>query len=74
MIRLATASTAVLAVFPVQDVLSLDESARMNTPGKAEGNWSWRLLPDQLGNQQAQKLASLSEVYGRVPVKESKKD
>ncbi len=72
MIRLASASTAVMAIFPVQDVLSLDESARMNTPGKAAGNWSWRLLPDQLGNHHAQKLAALSETYGRVPAGESK--
>ena len=28
----------------VQDVLALDEHARMNIPASGENNWSWRLL------------------------------
>ncbi len=31
-----------LAVLPLQDVLLLDNEARMNLPGVAEGNWSWQ--------------------------------
>lgn len=31
------------AVVLMQDVMRLDDSARMNTPGKAEGNWAWRV-------------------------------
>ena len=27
----------------LQDVFMLDDSARMNVPGVAEGNWSWRI-------------------------------
>ena len=27
---------------PLQDVLGLDDAARMNVPGVAEGNWSWQ--------------------------------
>ena len=26
----------------LQDVLGLDDDARMNVPGVAEGNWSWQ--------------------------------
>lgn len=41
--RAAFGSVARTAVVTMQDVLRLDDSARMNTPGKAAGNWSWRL-------------------------------
>lgn len=42
-VRLALASRAALAVIPIQDVLGLDNSARMNYPGTNEGNWKFRL-------------------------------
>ncbi len=41
--RLALASRAALAVIPIQDVLGLDNSARMNVPGTDSGNWCFRL-------------------------------
>lgn len=31
-----------VAIMPLQDVLGLDDAARMNVPGVAEGNWSWQ--------------------------------
>ena len=40
---MAFATTAELVVAPLQDLLHLDDSARFNTPGTSEGNWSWRL-------------------------------
>lgn len=39
----AFASPAWLAVIPVQDLLLLDNSARMNTPSMPQGNWRFRL-------------------------------
>jgi 4-alpha-glucanotransferase len=39
-------SRARLAILPMQDLLGLGSEARMNTPGKAEGNWSWRFAWD----------------------------
>lgn len=45
--RMAYASVAKTVILPVQDVLGLDENARMNTPSSAANNWSWRLLPNQ---------------------------
>ncbi len=42
-IRLALASKASIAIIPVQDILHLDSEARMNLPGTAEGNWTFRL-------------------------------
>lgn len=31
-----------VAIMPLQDVLGLDDAARMNVSGVAEGNWSWQ--------------------------------
>lgn len=41
-IRAAMQSVAKTSIFMMQDVMRLDNSARMNTPGKAAGNWAWR--------------------------------
>lgn len=43
-LALALASKAELCVFPIQDVLGLDNSCRMNYPGIKEGNWRFRLV------------------------------
>ena len=32
-----------LFISPIQDVLSLDDSSRLNTPGTITNNWSWQL-------------------------------
>ena len=41
LIRMAVESAARMVVLPLQDVLGLDGSARMNTPGTHDGNWRW---------------------------------
>lgn len=52
MIDIVLASPAGLAMIPLQDLLGLDGSARMNTPGTIEGNWLWRFhwadLPQEM--------------------------
>ncbi|MBI5623644.1 MAG: 4-alpha-glucanotransferase [Elusimicrobia bacterium] len=65
LIRLAMASIAKTAVFPAQDLLGLGDAARMNRPGKTEGNWLWRLEPGQLTHAIANRLADLTSTYGR---------
>lgn len=45
MIDRTWASSARIAVAPMQDVLELGGGARMNTPGTVEGNWIWRMRP-----------------------------
>jgi 4-alpha-glucanotransferase len=65
MIRLASSSIAEIAILPMQDVLGLDSSARMNVPGKAEGNWDWRFQALQLTATVKERLAGLTAVYGR---------
>jgi 4-alpha-glucanotransferase len=48
LIQAALASPARLAMLPMQDLLGLDSSARMNSPGTASGNWTWRFGWDQV--------------------------
>lgn len=64
-IRLSFASVADMAIIQMQDLLDLDNSARMNTPGTTSGNWTWRYHRDQLTPPIAQRLALLTEIYGR---------
>jgi 4-alpha-glucanotransferase len=66
LIRLAHQSPADLAILPVQDLLGLGASARMNTPGVAEGNWSYRLRNGALDDGICRRLKRLSEVCGRT--------
>ncbi|MFO0888690.1 MAG: 4-alpha-glucanotransferase [Isosphaeraceae bacterium] len=72
LIRAVLASVADVAIIPMQDILGLDSSARMNTPGRAEGNWGWRFTPDQLTPEIRDRLARMTATYGRwngtVPV------
>ncbi len=65
MIRLALASVADTAIIPLQDILGLDSQARMNLPGKAEGNWGWRFRKAQIDEQARDRLARLTAVYSR---------
>jgi 4-alpha-glucanotransferase len=65
LIRLALSSVAEIAVLPMQDVLGLDSRARMNVPGKSEGNWEWRITPDALTPRVTNRLADLTALFGR---------
>jgi len=66
MIRLAFASPANLAIIPVQDVLGLPASARMNTPATVEGNWEWRLPERRLTARLARRLRDLAATFERL--------
>jgi 4-alpha-glucanotransferase len=48
LVELAWSSAAALAIVPLQDLLNLGAAARMNVPGRAEGNWRWRCTEDML--------------------------
>ena len=60
LLRLAADSRADLAVVPAQDLLSLDDASRMNTPGRADGNWGWRAAEGALDVLCAGRLAELT--------------
>ena len=65
LIRTAMQSVAKFCIFPVQDLLCLNSSARMNFPGTTEGNWQWRLLSFDKLNQTQKLFTNLTELYGR---------
>jgi 4-alpha-glucanotransferase len=65
LIRMAYESRAAVAIVPAQDVLGLGSEARMNTPGRGEGNWSWRLQAGQLTSEHAARLRRLARETGR---------
>jgi 4-alpha-glucanotransferase len=67
LIRMALASRARLAIAPAQDVLGLGSEARMNRPGRGQGNWVWRLEHDQLTDELAARLRAETERAGRMP-------
>lgn len=67
LIRVALSSTANTAIVPLQDVLRLDDSARMNVPGQPIGNWSWRYMEGQLQSDLARGMGDLTNMYGRSP-------
>lgn len=65
LIQAALASVANLAIIPMQDILELDSTNRMNTPGTIEGNWKWRFQWDQLTPERAKRLAHLVKLFNR---------
>ena len=67
LLELALSSRAALAMTPAQDVLGLGSEARMNTPGRIEGNWAWQLEPGQLTRELADRLRAATEASGRAP-------
>jgi 4-alpha-glucanotransferase len=54
-----------MALAPLQDMLSLGTEARMNLPGRASGNWSWRFRAGAVTPQLVTRLAEMTELYGR---------
>jgi 4-alpha-glucanotransferase len=66
LMRLTWSSPAALAIAPLQDLLNLGSEARMNVPGRADGNWRWRVREDMLSPQAFQWLQDLTESSKRT--------
>lgn len=66
LVRAALASVARLAILPMQDLLGLDSSARMNVPGTSAGNWRWQFEWAQLAPDLGPRLRQLLALYGRL--------
>lgn len=67
LIRQAMRSIAAVSITPMQDVLNLDSSARMNTPGAAAGNWGWRFEYRHMTGHLSRWLYEMTKLYGRLP-------
>ena len=66
MIKLALNSPADTAIIPLQDILGLGSTARMNTPGTVGQNWEWRFDPDLLTPGLKERLLNLTTAAGRA--------
>jgi 4-alpha-glucanotransferase len=66
LINTALSSVCPTAILPMQDLLGLDGSHRMNTPGTTEGNWGWHFEWEWLSPYLIQKLRRLNEIYARI--------
>jgi len=65
LIRAGWSSVAVFAIAPMQDILTLDSSARMNYPGRMGGNWNWKMGNGLLEKELMEKLKGFNRIYGR---------
>lgn len=70
LVREALSSVAATAIVPLQDILGLDSSARMNIPGTSAHNWTWRFSAADLRDDNCTWLRHLTEIYGRVKRKQ----
>jgi 4-alpha-glucanotransferase len=68
LIHLAWSSPAALAIAPLQDLLNLGAEARMNVPGRAEGNWSWRGTEELLSAADFEWLHDLTRNSNRLRI------
>jgi 4-alpha-glucanotransferase len=64
-IKTMLASSADTVIMPIQDLLVYGNDTRMNTPGKAENNWRYRITKEQLYSIDMQKFNKLNKLYSR---------
>ncbi|CAM6021811.1 unnamed protein product [Sphagnum balticum] len=69
-IRCSIASVARTTIIPMQDILGLDNDARMNTPATQAGNWGWRVGESGIFSKlklEKLKLRGLLDEFNRLP-------
>ena len=64
-IRTCFGTPARFALIPIQDLFCQGSEYRMNTPGKAEGNWTYRVKKELLTSDVAKRLYDVTKLYGR---------
>jgi 4-alpha-glucanotransferase len=65
MIRAVWSSVACMSLAPMQDFLGLGGESRMNFPGRAAGNWTWRIPHNALSNELKARIKELNYLYQR---------
>jgi 4-alpha-glucanotransferase len=65
LMQLAWSSPAALAIAPLQDLLNLGAEARMNVPGRTDGNWRWRCRETMLSDEVFERLKDLTRASSR---------
>lgn len=64
-LRFVYSSVAKVAILPIQDLLDLDEKARMNIPGNINENWSWRVNTVDVNANFSRWISEQVGLYGR---------
>ncbi len=64
-LRTLFASSAGLVILPIQDLLGYGSDTRLNIPGKADGNWQFRITKEQLDSIDKAKFSLLNKRYSR---------
>ena len=60
-------TNANLFIAPIQDILSLDDSSRLNTPGTTTNNWKWKInLPLEEIEEDIRRFSELGNNFGRT--------
>lgn len=70
-IRTAMSSVSDTCIIPLQDYLNLGAEARMNFPGIANSNWTWRAKNGMITNALAEKIHHLTALYARLGAQEA---
>jgi 4-alpha-glucanotransferase len=65
LIRTAWKSTAIFAIAPLQDFMSLGTEARFNYPSHLGGNWEWRMTEAALSGNLQERIRDLNWLYQR---------
>lgn len=60
------ASVSKMVIYTMQDLLELDNSARMNIPSTLGGNWQWRMKEDAITPELTASLLELTDTYRRL--------
>ena len=69
-IKMAMASVSERCIVQMQDFLTIGEEGRMNFPGTmTTNNWTWRADAGFASDELAQRIAAMTERYGRAPIK-----
>lgn len=69
MIRALFASVSDIAVITLADLMGLDSSGRINTPGTDKNNWQWRIQDGCVNDWLADILFDLTATYARENTK-----
>ena len=70
MARAGMRSAGRVFIMPMQDVLGIGSAARMNTPGKPAGNWTWRMPANGLNHPGKDALLHITRLYQRHPTQQ----
>ncbi len=64
-LRSIFASNAGIVILPIQDLLGYGSDTRINVPGRAEGNWQYRITKEQLQSIDKEKFKRFNKLYKR---------